>query len=143
MPREGQNVAGDSIGIELLTRAVLHAQELGITKITAIGGSGSGMTGYRTWPSLGFDFKMEAGKFRNTYGRGIPKSEEMIRLGTRGGEFSLHKLLESREGRDLWRDHGEAIPLEFDLKPRSASIEKLAETTRKLKSRVVREGAGG
>lgn len=114
--------SGSSRGAGLLIQTIDAAETAGLKSIVTQGGKGgkSQMTGYRTWPALGFDVTQG--------GRGLLKSKlppEMI--GMAGDPPSLLNLTSTKAGRLWWRKNGDVMDLQFDLTLNSSSRARLEQ----------------
>jgi hypothetical protein len=83
------------------------------------------MTGYRTWPALGFDrtFEMSGAEWNDT-------PNEIKNLA--GRPPSLINLTSTREGRQWWRKNGRSVDMQFDLSEGSPSQQRLKEVMARL-----------
>lgn len=119
--------SGSSRGAGLLIQTIDAAETAGLKSIVTQGGKGgkSQMTGYRTWPALGFDVTQG--------GRGLLKSKlppEMI--GMAGDPPSLLNLTSTKAGRLWWRKNGDVTDLQFDLTLNSSSRARLEQVKKIL-----------
>lgn len=139
------------MGIDFV-RAVVETDNGFDAMVTQGGGRGHGwqgekkgddtevMTGYRTWPKLGFEFSKQ--ESRRTYERleealdfdegSIRRNrteaeraeiKELLDLGRIEGlpAMSIQKVYETKRGRILWDKWGDASHFNFDLTPNSIS----------------------
>jgi hypothetical protein len=129
IPKELQ---GKGLGTTLFARQVQQLQELGVSKIVTKASADPlarfKANGYYTWPSLGYDGKIDT-----------KKMEEMpsdLRKAM-GKSKSILDLYAIPGGKDWWKEHGQTIKLTFDLSPGSRSVRTLGDYLEK------KGGSGG
>lgn len=96
--------------IRLMKQLLDGAEAAGIKKITTTGGRGGedDMTGYLTWPYMGFDLvKEEIPRFKSV----LPEHLRAIA----DDPPSLRNVVSTTGGRNWWREHGYGVDLEFNL----------------------------
>jgi phage gp29-like protein len=126
VPKDGTaSFSGSSRGVGLLSQTINAADNIGIQTIETTGGKGGkyGMTGYRTWPALGFE------------ATGVERFAEKLPPEIRplaGDPPSLLNLTSTRDGRIWWRQNGEQLPLSFDLSADSPSRQRFAQVMQML-----------
>ncbi len=95
-------------GLQMFYRQVRNAVAIGIDRIELRAGRRRGENGYYTWPRFGFD-----GALTPTLRAALPDRFRTAK--------TVLDLIETREGRAWWREHGETIDVCFDLTPGSRS----------------------
>lgn len=103
-------------GTKILLDQVNALQSQGVLEIRtwAGGGPGQSMNGYYTWPRLGYD-----GDWYDFQGKATGTPFENY--------TKVSQFMETAEGREWWKNNGEAHQAVFDLRPGSASVETLKE----------------
>jgi hypothetical protein len=90
------------------------------------------MVGYYTWPRFGYDgdFSASSAMERAIQREPIEWQRDMGFIDASGrwttSGVSMSKLMSTKTGRDLWREHGDSIELDFDLDEDSVSSTVLA-----------------
>lgn len=95
---------GKGLGRAVFGRQVETATRLGVQEIRTVAGGGPGQdqNGYYTWPRFGYDAPLPE--------RIAARLPESLRPAAR-----LSDLMRTPEGRQWWKDHGEAMEVRFDL----------------------------
>lgn len=137
---------GSGMGLDAFSQEVAACAAAGVDKITTLAGKGGIMNGYYTWPRLGYDAKLDdsfLGKLHGFYlndskdhskrfqqalrKAGVPEGEIVPRLKAilARGPRTVLDLMESEDGRALWKGAGYMTDMEFDLDPNSRSMKTL------------------
>ena len=96
------------LGLKIFHRQVDNARSLGIARIETLAGRRADENGYYTWPRFGFD-----GPIPKELRPHLPPQFQHAR--------TILDLIETKPGRQWWRDHGRTIEVHFDLSPHSRS----------------------
>jgi predicted GNAT family acetyltransferase len=128
---------GQGIGMEILSRQVESAREMGMHTIgTYAAGRGKGIkgggksgeyNGYYTWPRMGFLPELQ-GQI-GSHGTNVTDMH--------GNKLNMVKMMGTSEGRKYWKDNGQGFNATFDLRPGSMSSrihDKYKEEKAKAKS---------
>ncbi len=99
---------GKGIGSDIFKTQIETAKRLGIDKMKteAVRDDKGGWFGYKIWPMLGYDGD-------------VP---DKLKAETPNREKRISELMQSKEGRDWWSEHGDTIKLEFDMDPDGYSM---------------------
>ena len=103
-----QAMRRQGLGLQMFYRQARNAALLGVDRIETIAGRKNDENGYYAWPRYGFQGRLPA------------SVRHLLPLGWDDAQTVLD-LMWFEEGRDWWREHGETIPVRFDLTYRSRS----------------------
>lgn len=116
LPKELQ---GSGIGTKIFAQQVLAAQSLGINEIStsAAGDKTSRLSGYYTWPRIGYDGKIPWGDISQEAKDVLPAQFKNAKM--------LSEVMETPEGRAWWKEYGTGAEVVFDTTPGSYSMRTL------------------
>ncbi len=131
---------GLGLGLKVFSEQVQSLAGAGADAIVTYAGKGGIMTGYYTWPRLGYDAPLEE-RFRNLLARGgdskrirkallaagVPEEEvdDRARGVLTSNPRTVLDLMATPDGRAIWKGAGYMTEMKFDLKPGSRSLEVL------------------
>ncbi|MFV0446351.1 MAG: hypothetical protein ACK5Q5_22485 [Planctomycetaceae bacterium] len=108
---------GEGTGTRNLLSQVDQAEKLGVTKISCLAERSGDENGYYSWARMGFDAPIPAHLSHQ-----FPASAKRI-----------SDLMRTKQGRALWKEHGEGIRMEFDMRDGSTSRRTLTKYARARK----------
>jgi hypothetical protein len=112
---------GDGTGLNIFARQVEYAAKARVSEIQVQAARGPDMNGYYTWPRFGYD-----GPLPVSTRLSLPQKFDHV--------SQISELMETKEGRDYWKQNGHTLYLSFDPKPGSPNREVL-HAYRKEKAR--------
>ena len=120
-------------GAEMLANQVRALRQMGVKSITTYaagspenlgkvsGGSQSNFIGYYAWPRMGYDAEVHPA----LVGKMPPAVRDYMQEQIDQGNPRMLRLFEIPEGRDWWRENGQATEMEFDLSDGSPNMRAL------------------
>lgn len=127
---------GRGLGTKVFAQQIAACERMGVTKIGCEAARSGEMNGYYTWPRLGYDAELTADEWagrasKKKYQSLTGESDEAIRRAVLDGitklglpldrSFRLQDLMQSPDGRALWKRYGVTIQCLFDPRPGSVS----------------------
>lgn len=112
---------GKGLGTKVFASQVEALQKVGATKIYTHAAGKFGdkdFNGYYTWPSLGYDCKLDLKRRKD-----VPDAMRRIK--------SVQELFSLPGGREWWKANGRPKDMEFDLRTGSKSLQVLEATLRR------------
>lgn len=143
---------GQGLGTQMLSKQVHFCRQSGVETIqTEAAGNGrtrdrhNSLIGYDVWPKLGYNANLPVSMTPTNdwaYGRSImtPPPEVLSKLGVDASNcepnclVQLQDILKHREGRDWWRENGEAVDVYFDTREDSRSSKILDRYMRRKRA---------
>jgi hypothetical protein len=128
-----------NLGACALVKQVDTAREVGVSTIHNFATRGRGYNGYYTWARYGGNSPLTPDKIklrdedRGGYERFMKalagsSDPDLSRLAGKR-DLEVQDLMSTQKGRDFWKEHGFPIPLEFDLRPGSKTMQMFDEYT--------------
>jgi SPP1 gp7 family putative phage head morphogenesis protein len=111
------------LGTRIVANVLKEAKELGARDVGLLAGRSPIMTGYRTWPAIGFNAAFDHRAFTQATGVPVPAHLQ--------GAKTILQLVASREGQQFWRQHGVEEFMIFDLTDGSDSWQVLNTVLKK------------
>lgn len=111
---------GSGIGTEIFSNQVSNARANGFSQIETLAYRDQNAVGYKVWPRLGYDAKLDSDQL----------FAAQVTFASQGKEFTgttVQHLYQTSLGRTHWDRQGESTPMIFDLKDGSKSLQVHAD----------------
>jgi len=125
------------LGACAIVKMIDTARMLGVNTIHNFSSQGPGYNGYYTWARCGGDAPIrtvgvreeDRGQYRAFMKELQRSTNPTIRTLSQKDDLRVQDFMRTEVGRTFWRDHGFAIPLQFDLTEGSETMQTMHDYT--------------
>lgn len=129
---------GKGLGSKLFADQVASAVDMGVKRFDARAVRGASKNGYKVWPLLGYNAKID-GKLKREFAKKYhhqrtdsPTADDIAFFGEHA---TLLDLYQTPRGRELWSQYGFDVSLTFDLTKNSRNLQTLGKYLAERQSR--------